>query len=379
MTGNNQNTDLSELLEGTADALDISREQFEMASSRYEDLGEWLIERGVGTPEVYAQGSFRLGTVVRPEVGGQYDVDLVFWRDMNRSSTTQNELKQQAGDLLADYVDQRGAISGSPTVVEKGRCWCLEYEQDGFHMDVLPVIPDEEGSETSILLTDRDLRLWQHSNPIGYADWFWDEMGETVNVSLARRAREMQCDVEEVPRWMARTTLQRVVQLIKRHRDLYFDENPDDSPPSILITTLATRAYEAEVDLYSALLSAVTLMPAHIETRPDGLWVPNPAHHKENFADKWNSAPERKEHFDRWVMALQSEVVGWSRQRGIDSVASDLSASFGAQPVTSSTMAFGDRLRASAASGSLRVSGTGQVSGSGPHAIPNHTFFHGAK
>ena len=37
---------------------------------------------------------------------------------------------------------------------------------------MLPTIPDPDLPPTGILLTDKQLRLWQHSNPIGYAAWF---------------------------------------------------------------------------------------------------------------------------------------------------------------------------------------------------------------
>lgn len=374
MDNADQHADLSELLRGTADALDITYDQYMLAVSRYEDLGAWLVLKGIGDPDVYAQGSFRLGTVVRPSVDGQYDIDLVFWRDVKRGSITQEELKRQAGELLVEYVEQRGALVGMPKIIEKGRCWCLDYDEDGFHIDVLPVIPDDEGGETSILLTDRDLRLWQHSNPIGYADWFWAAMGETVDIARAERAHALSRDIEEVPQWLARTPLQRVVQLIKRHRDLFFVDNSEDQPASILLTTLATRAYSGQMSIYAALAEVVSSMPAHIESRSDGFWVPNPAHPKENFADKWNTNPERKEHFDSWLMALVNDVARWLGSSGIDVVTSSLAESFGSAPVTSSANVFGDRLSAAAAAGSLGVSTTGQVTRSSPNTIPKHTF-----
>jgi hypothetical protein len=63
------------------------------------------------------------------------------------------------------------------------------------------------------------------------------EFAETRSV-LAK-----QMDVEEVPDWYVKTTLQRTVQALKRHRNIYFVDGPENRPASIIITTLAARAY----------------------------------------------------------------------------------------------------------------------------------------
>jgi hypothetical protein len=49
-----------------------------------------------------------------------------------------------------------------------------------------------------------------------------------------------------------------------------------------------------------------------IENREGRWWVPNPAHEEENFADKWNEYPERRNAFVVWrngLSALLSDVV----------------------------------------------------------------------
>lgn len=42
--------------------------------------------------------------------------------------------------------------------------------------------------------------------------------------------------------------LQRIVQILKRHRDIMFNGD-EDKPISIIITTLASRAYRGETNL----------------------------------------------------------------------------------------------------------------------------------
>ena len=105
---------VSRLLGATVEELDISPLQYELAVRRYSDLGQWLVALGIGDPDVYPQGSFRLGTVLRPTAGGDFDIDLVFLRFLAKESITQEELRSQAGQLLRDYIAARGASNGNP-------------------------------------------------------------------------------------------------------------------------------------------------------------------------------------------------------------------------------------------------------------------------
>lgn len=367
---------ISRLLGASVEALDISPQQYELAVNRYEDLGRWLVAQGIGDPDVYPQGSFRLGTVLRPTAAGDFDIDLVFLRYLAKESTTQNELRSQAGQLLRRYIAARGAVNGNPTLKEKNRCWTLAYAGDSFHMDVLPVIPDPDGSETSVLLSDRDMFLWQHSNPIGYANWFWNSMGSAVEIARTRLATSLNRDIERVPPWLVRTTLQRVVQLLKLHRDTFFQNKPLDKPASILITTLATHAYGGESDLFEAYRKVTHTLPSHIEQRDGEFWVPNPAHPGENFADKWNTDPGRRKHFERWTQALIADTDQWARSNGIDEAVSSLGASFGTATVQAGAKQVGESISSVAAVGALGVTSSGRLTSSGSNKIPPH-HFHG--
>ncbi len=376
MTTPDSDTIISRLLTTMVDGLDISSEQYELAVRRYEDLARWLVDQGIGDSDVYPQGSFRLGTVLRPTVGHDFDVDLVFLRPLAKTSITQQQLREQAGKLLLAYTSERGAANGNPRLEEKGRCWALIYKRDAFHMDVLPVIPDEEVAEEAILLSDRDLREWQHSNPIGYADWFWTEMGEAEVAGRAHLAQMLKRDIEDVPQWLVRTTLQRVVQLLKLHRDFFFSKHPDDKPASILITTLATRAYGGDQDLHTAYRKVATMLQEHIELRDGKWWVPNPAHVEENFADKWNTNPDRKDHFDDWVKQLGDQSGQWNKPVGLNVTIEALTSAFGKPPVQAAVSSVGSIYAAASASGTLGVTAAGRITTSpSTRPVQRHDFY----
>src|SRR5439155_4403350 len=85
-------------LVATAESLDIPDHLYENAVVEYEDVGNWLADETSAlasyVPEIYPQGSFRLGTVVRPIVHeDEYDIDLVCQLRIAKQSTTQADLK----------------------------------------------------------------------------------------------------------------------------------------------------------------------------------------------------------------------------------------------------------------------------------------------
>ena len=88
---------------------------------------------------------------------------------------------------------------------------------------------------------ETDHTNWLKSNPFGYAKWFFNraEVSSTKRVMLSEA-------IKPVPNFQQnKLPLQRVVQILKRHRDMMFNGD-DDKPISIIITTLAARAYNKE-------------------------------------------------------------------------------------------------------------------------------------
>ena len=133
----------NEVLKKIAENLDITESQFELAVKRYEAVGNYLksptSKIAKYNPDIYPQGSFRLGTVVKPVTEeDEYDVDLVCQLKASNSDFTQKSLKQIVGETLKDNEVYKRML-----LPEKRRCWTLDYaESTKFHMDVLPSIPD---------------------------------------------------------------------------------------------------------------------------------------------------------------------------------------------------------------------------------------------
>lgn len=372
---------LSMLLDGAVETLDIPPHLQALAIASYEEVGNWLAEHRQFRCRVYPQGSFRLGTVVRPQtLTGDFDIDLVFLMFIAKESTTQAGLKYDVGVLLHSYLDWKkrtGRSGGLKTCEPKRRCWTLDDPANGFHLDVLPAIPDLDYLPTGILLTDKQLFHWQHSDPIGYARWFRQRSQELQN-KVITAAAQRGVDVEDVPIWEFRTTLQRVVQVLKWHCMLYFADARDSRPPSILITTLAAKAYRGETDLFTATRNALASMNRHIEKRNGVDWVANPAHEGENFVDKWKEYPQRRSAYYGWQCDLADTLDEALRLRGkgLQTVASRLAQSFGAEPIRKSTLKYGQQMRDYTTDGSLRLGAAGLLSPSPAGiAVPRHHFY----
>lgn len=370
---------IAQIIGCTVEQLDITVDDFQAAEQRYNDVGKHLAD-DIGA-DVYVQGSFMLGTVVRPYGReDEFDLDLVCKVDIAKDSTTQEQLKNGVGRHLETYIENTEGVDGEvPQLGESRRCWTLGYEQ--FHMDVLPCIPDATAdSDTAILLTDKQLRNWQHSDPKEYVGWFRRQCAQEFVAERSVLAKKAGT-VDDVPEWQVRTTLHRVVQVLKRHRDVHFGDDCDDRPPSSLITTLAARAYDGRRDLVDATLLAVQRMPAYIEDRDGELWVPNPVAEGENFADKWNEYPQRHRKFLEWRMAVERVLTAAVEERGgSQAVFAHLSKAFGSEPVRKALGVFGDGQRTLRESGEMRMRSTGLLTatGAGVAVRPNHRFYGGS-
>lgn len=321
---------IEELLEDLAESLQIPPNRYEAAERSYKSVGDWLhrdtssLRRAA--PQVYVQGSFRLGTTIRPiSEAEDYDIDLVCELSLSKSLMTQAELKAALGYELAAY-----AKAHSMDAPQEGRrCWTLNYADSAqFHLDTLAAIPDAahkrllleqsrlstEWSETAIAITDREhpgFRLltedWPHSNPKGYSNWFRSRMAVVFNARRQMLAMEARASVEDIQEYKVRTPLQYAIQLLKRHRDIMFVDRTEDKPISIILTTLSAHAYQQETTIAGALYSILQRMASFIENRDGVTWITNPTDPAENFADRWQRHPERRRAFYKWLKQAQAD------------------------------------------------------------------------
>jgi len=341
-----------ELLEDLAASLQVPPSRYEAAERSYKSVGEWLHREASSlrqaNPKVYIQGSFRLGTAIRPVSDKEdYDVDLVCELSLSKTWLTQAQLKALLGEELKAYAEAHGMKDPE----EGRRCWTQDYADGAqFHMDTLPALPDAahqrlllerrgfsaEWTDTAIAITDREhenFRLitedWPHSNPKGYANWFRSRMREIFESRRRAMALEARASVENIPEYKVRTPLQSAVQILKRHRDMMFAERPDDKPISIILTTLSAHAYQQEPTISGALYSILDRMDYHIDYSTGVAWIANPTDPAENFADRWQKHPERETAFFKWLEQARTDFAAAAQAPSRDTATAALQPRLG--------------------------------------------------
>ena len=308
--------DLNELYRTIALNIDISDEMFDAAEKEYINLGKWI---DAETPDykisIFPQGSFGLGTVIKPISNeDDYDLDIVcqFAKDYGLSA---KELKiDVVKPLLVRYK------KSSKGIINKRRCWHVDYDDiPQFHLDIIPSFLVPLGKFIYITEHNEEADTYEYigSNPSGYIKWFFDRCAKQherlyQNYVKEHRLVVMQADIEKVKRRKVKTPLQRVVQLLKRHRDVMFaDDDSGNKPVSIIITTMAATLYQEEDNIIDAMTKILMAAPKWIhDNMKDGeYFIENPSYAGENFADKWNTHPERAEAFFRWIKRAVDELT----------------------------------------------------------------------
>lgn len=386
-------------------SLDITEEQHKAAVNSYEFVGKWLAEENSPLfryePEIIPQGSFMLGTMTKPvHEEDELDIDLVCQLTGKDSNWTQYDLKKKVGDRLKDHGTFKRLLD------EEGRrCWTLKYAESAkFHLDILPSIISENfkillersmsasdltnAKELAIRITDKetinyykatDPGLWLKSNPLGYGAWF--KQCSTLDLYKSLSLREA---IQPVPTYQKnKLPLQIVVQILKRHRDLMFNGDCD-KPISIIITTLAAKAYQKQTNVASAAIEIINRMPSFIEDRYDPVlrrnvkWIANPINPEENFADKWPDNPQKEKNFYNWLAQVRIDIQNTFGQKGLYRIQESLSVPFGNRDVTKAFEQLATESRILREDGNRRMAGGTGILGSVGTKVANHNF-HGNK
>lgn len=374
-------------IEALVDELDISETRYEQANESYHSLGRWLNRPdssvAVYSPAVYVQGSFGLGTVIKPlNLEEEYDVDAVCeLKGLSKSQLSQQQLKAMVGNEIEGYRRSKAMVK---PLREGRRCWTLNYADGAqFHMDVVPALPngiavrkmlearsmDTNWASTAIAITDNERQNyafvtddWPRSNPKGYLEWFRSRMIVVLNERKRALAKSINASVEKIPDYRVRTPLQSSIMILKRHRDIMFqDDQTNCCPISIIITTLAAHAYNGEEEIAEALFSILSGMERHILR--DGnrrAWISNPSDPLENFADKWSEHPERETAFFQWLRQAQADFLRIAQLNTQEAITETLSPRVGQELAKRA----GNRARTG--SGSLLRGATAATASSSP-------------
>lgn len=346
--------DVIELIEG----LDISPTMYKNATEKYKAVGTYLQEQGL-ICDIFPQGSFSLGTVVRPykeSKEADYDLDFICCLSEDKEKTTAGYVKNIVKDILCKSEIYKDKLQN----IEWDKCWTLKYAEVngiGFNIDIVPGVPEsddiiqsmvsgilsQEHAELAVAITDKRNQnyFWLTSNSRAYKNWF-----ETINKPflefdrqnrrrvLFEKSRTVYNSIEEIPEGLERSSLQRVIQILKHHRDVYYCRIKKENlkPTSAIITTICAeiahdmspalnvfellQAIANDFEIYS-LNQTLTeeefsrqYQTKNTIRKNNGKWcIMNPVNPNDNLADSWNYNLEKAELFFKWVKAMKKDYL----------------------------------------------------------------------
>lgn len=290
--------------------IEISPTEADKAKESYEAVGKFL-NNNIKQYDirVFPQGSFRLGTVIKPiSDKDEYDIDLV--ATIDNKFTSAKELKNIVGDVL------KASDRYSKKIEEGKRCWTIEYaESANYHMDILPTMRSNTYSDTKeLIMTHKEDENseyeFKQTNPEAYYDWFLKRMEEEKKKLTEDYAIRNKLEIVDVPEYKIKTTLQIAIEILKRYRDIKFQEMPDIKPISIILTTVMAKIYTGKENVYELIEKFSKEYSMYLEKDANGdILIKNPVNESENFADKWPKYPERKVAFFQFMNELKEDLV----------------------------------------------------------------------
>lgn len=352
------------IIENLAKCLDITPIQYQEAISRYNQLTNYIKNQN-SEYNTYLQGSFRLGTVIRPYVKLEerdYDMDIVC--ELPYKGQTEYSIKNDLGTIIKTsnynkYLSTDG---------EGKRCWTLDYKEkdaEGFHIDLLPCRklsmkeqmdyarrhPNAD-IDSIVMLTHKRSEgdyVFKSTNPDGFAKWFHgisdNILGWSPAVERYKTFQEHENffknslgvyqskDVEEI---YVRSPLQKAIQVLKRHRDYMFAGKPEEhyKPISIIITVIVSKIAEKHNGHFCDTEGLLKIVLEELKEyqkldsigvdsdflqfgedrrlivkkpRSEGWEIKNPVNPEENLADRWAEDDNaRAKCFFKWLKSVES-------------------------------------------------------------------------
>lgn len=396
-----QRQEFEKIILALGESLDITETQYNALVQSYGAVGKYLQndpELSAYDPLVSPQGSLRLGTIIQPiNEGDDMDVDLVFRLNDKDPKWTPKTLKDKVGARLKNSPRYSEMLDA-----EGKRCWTLLYRQDSenlkehYHMDILPSVASKDYEtqmrrllteafdinnldRVSIRITDKEregytfqtnIQDWLKSNPDGYAIWFADRCREKI--STKQLLTEEIIPIEKYN--PNKTPLQRIVQILKRHRDIMFN-NDKKKPISIIITTLAAQAYQGESNVLEGLVNVANRMRNFITQDEDGNdKVANPLNKDENYAEKWIDDTERRKNFYDWLDSVKRDLDAILSSKG-PAIWNNMNKPFGRLIVESANKRYTEGKKAGFKSSNAKIASTGVLGASGQSLNAGNTFY----
>ena len=236
----------------------LNQSRLDRAEMAVAALNDYLKERLPGYQRVEKQGSYALGTIIRPvDDNGEFDAEILIVMSPNSGW----EPKDYLGAISKTLSDSKNY---NDKIKLKARCVTIDYSGD-FHLDIVPMVT-VDGTH---FICNRVDNKFEQTDGIGFRDWFNEKNR------------------------IAGDNLKRVVMLLKYLRD----HKNAFSAGSIVMTTLVGNMITAEDEGTEAVRTVggtleivLSRMNDYLQSNPDVPDIKNPALPTESFSKHWDSS-----------------------------------------------------------------------------------------
>ncbi|MCB0739189.1 MAG: nucleotidyltransferase, partial [Bacteroidetes bacterium] len=180
------------------------------------------------------QGSYSMGTGIKPLEGEDYDIDVMILFNFSKDDYSPVKVKEWVFEALNSV--------GNREVIYKKPCVRVQYKKAGeehFHVDMALYANSNDNGKTYLSVGKPTSatadKKWEVSNP--------KALKEKIN-SKYKNADEKQ-------------QMKRVIRYLKRWKDLKFPKTGDARPTGIAFTALAYNHFVPEIDVTSKFASTV--------------------------------------------------------------------------------------------------------------------------
>lgn len=340
------------LLADVAIRVQLSASDHRRAVDRYETVNNWIERSGSPLEDrveiFYPQGSMAIGATIASKLEyDEFDIDLIAQLDLPTGTPPHEVLS-----LL------EAAIRGEPgsryydKVERCTRCIQIKYA-DGMHLDVTPMVRlPELIDRTGFIFHAKERRTSTDdrsiiANPWGFAEWFKERTPAERSFARAFSQREAAYDaaiamdkaeVEPVPEHcLAQEKSMAVIalQLLKRWRNVQYDQRDGRCPPSVVLATFVAGNANRTQTLSEELLHQARMLRLAFSSAQNNqvlLEVRNPTCHSDVFTDRWPGSLEAQGVFVQDLNTLVWKLEQLQEERTLAEMQEILSELFGERP-----------------------------------------------
>ena len=183
------------------DHVNLDESHYDTLNDEVKAVTEFFDQHLDGYQSIEKQGSYALGTSIRPVKGHEYDADLLLLVGHDPSKAPKEYVDEA-------YQCMRESQIGSK-IQRRTRCVVVDYDDD-FHLDIVPCLAIEDGQYICNRITD----MFEVTDGTGFRDWFNDK-NILTNGNLKHATR--------------------LLKYLRDHKQTF-------TAPSILLTTLIGNA-----------------------------------------------------------------------------------------------------------------------------------------